>query len=234
MQNKIVLGANPSTRLEIKAGITRPIEALAALAGLIIVSPLLVLSALAIVISSRGPVLFRQPRVGRNGRRFVMYKLRTMRASQSGPQVTAGDDDRVTPVGRLLRKTKLDELPELWNVLKGDMSLVGPRPEVPRYVNLDDPAWRSVLVARPGLTDPMTLRLRNEEVLLTEIKGDREVFYRETLLPYKLKGYLGYLEARNWQTDVKVLLKTAAAVLFPDKTPPPTLLEISRSIEAGG
>lgn len=231
MQNKIVPATRPSTHLTVKSGIIRPIEALAALVSLIILSPLIALSALAIVISSRGSVLFRQQRVGRHGHGFVMYKLRTMRASQTGPQVTAGDDSRVTLVGRFLRKAKLDELPELWNVLKGDMSLVGPRPEVPRYVNLNDPAWQSVLAARPGLTDPMTLRLRNEEMLLTEVKGDREVFYRETLLPYKLKGYLGYLEARNWRSDVKVLYKTAIAVLFPDTTPPPTLVEISRSMQ---
>jgi lipopolysaccharide/colanic/teichoic acid biosynthesis glycosyltransferase len=155
-----------------------------------------------------------------------MYKLRTMTAASAGPQVTAGDDTRVTPIGKFLRKTKLDELPELWNILKGDMSLIGPRPEVPRYIDLEDPVWRLVLEARPGLADPMTLRLRNEEALLVEVEGDRERFYLETLLPFKLEGYLDYLQARSWRSDLKVLWQTVIVVAFPNKTPLPTLEEI--------
>ena len=149
-----------------------------------------------------------------------------MRVANSGPQVTAGDDVRITPVGKFLRKTKLDELPELWNVFKGDMSLIGPRPEVPRYVDLHDPMWCLVLEARPGITDPMTLRLRNEEALLIEVEGDRERFYMDSLLPFKLKGYLDYLQARSWRSDVKVLWQTVVAVAFPNKTSLPTLEEI--------
>ena len=155
-----------------------------------------------------------------------MYKLRTMTAASVGPQVTAGDDPRVTPIGKFLRKTKLDELPELWNILKGDMSLIGPRPEVPRYIDLDDPVWRLVLEARPGIADPMTLRLRNEEALLVEVEGDREQFYLETLLPFKLEGYLDYLQARSWRSDLKVLWQTIVAVALPYKAPLPTLEEI--------
>src|SRR5215471_4668235 len=154
----------------IKSGLPRQAEAVIALAGLVMVVPLIALAAIAIAVTSRGPVIFRQKRMGRKGRPFTMYKLRTMRVANSGPQVTAGDDVRVTPVGKFLRKTKLDELPELWNVLKGDMSLIGPRPEVPRYIDLEDPVWRLVLEARPGIADPMTLRLRNEEALLVEVK----------------------------------------------------------------
>jgi lipopolysaccharide/colanic/teichoic acid biosynthesis glycosyltransferase len=146
--------------------------------------------------------------------------------ANSGPQVTAGDDIRITPVGKFLRKTKLDELPELWNILKGDMSLIGPRPEVPRYVDLDDPMWRLVLEARPGITDPMTLRLRNEEALLVEVEGDRERFYLETLQPFKLEGYLDYLQTRSWRSDLKVLWQTIVAVVFPNKTSLPTLEEV--------
>ena len=148
------------------AGIPRPVEAVAALAGLIIAAPVLALAALGIAFTSRGRIIFRQSRVGQDGRIFVLYKFRTMRIGQVGIQVTAGDDSRVTYVGRLLRKTKMDELPELWNVLKGDMSLVGPRPEVPRYVDLNNSKWQRVLKVRPGITDPLTLRLRNEEELL--------------------------------------------------------------------
>jgi lipopolysaccharide/colanic/teichoic acid biosynthesis glycosyltransferase len=146
--------------------------------------------------------------------------------ANSGPQVTAGDDARVTPVGKFLRKTKLDELPELWNVLKGDMSLIGPRPEVPRYVDPNDPMWRLVLETRPGITDPMTLRLRNEEALLVEVKGDRERFYLEALLPFKLEGNLSYLQARSCWSDLKVLCQTIFAVAFPNKATLPTLEEI--------
>jgi lipopolysaccharide/colanic/teichoic acid biosynthesis glycosyltransferase len=210
----------------IKRGLPRQVEAVIALAGLVMVAPLIALAVIAIAVTSRGPVIFRQKRMGRKGRPFTMYKLRTMRVANSGPQVTAGDDVRVTPVGKFLRKTKMDELPELWNVLKGDMSLIGPRPEVPRYVDLADPMWRLVLEARPGITDPMTLRLRNEEALLVEVEGDRERFYLKTLLPFKLGGYLNYLQARSWWSDLKVLWHTIIAVAFPNKTPLPTLEEI--------
>jgi len=210
----------------IKSGLPRHIEAVIALAGLVMVAPLIALAAIAIAVTSRGPVIFRQKRMGRKGRPFTMYKLRTMRVTNSGPQVTAGDDTRVTPIGKFLRKTKLDELPELWNILKGDMSLIGPRPEVPRYIDLEDPVWRLVLEARPGITDPMTLRLRNEEALLVEVEGDRERFYIETLLPFKLEGYLDYLQARSWRSDLKVLWQTIVAVAFPYKAPLPTLEEI--------
>jgi lipopolysaccharide/colanic/teichoic acid biosynthesis glycosyltransferase len=197
-----------------------------ALAGLIFAAPLIGLSSLAILLGSPGPIIYRQTRVGRHGRLFVLYKLRTMRSSNAGPQVTAGDDARITRVGMLLRKTKLDELPELWNVFKGDMSLVGPRPEVPRYVNFDDPTWRRVLEVRPGITDPVTLRLRNEETLLAEVKGDREQFYLDTLQPFKLRGYLQYLQRRSLSNDVKILWQTAVTVLLPGKAPPPTRSEI--------
>jgi lipopolysaccharide/colanic/teichoic acid biosynthesis glycosyltransferase len=210
----------------IKKGLPRQTEAVIAMAALVIVAPLIALSAIMIAVTSRGPMIFRQRRMGRKGRPFTMYKLRTMRVANSGPQVTAGDDVRVTPVGKFLRKTKLDELPELWNILKGDMSLVGPRPEVPRYVDLDNPMWRLVLESRPGITDPMTLRLRNEEALLAEVKGDRERFYLETLLPFKLEGYLDYLRTRSWRSDLKVLWLTIVAVAFPHKAPLPKLEEI--------
>jgi lipopolysaccharide/colanic/teichoic acid biosynthesis glycosyltransferase len=210
----------------IKNGLPRQAEAAIALAGLVIVAPLIALTAIVIAVTSPGPVVFRQQRMGRKGQPFTMYKLRTMRMANSGPQVTAGDDIRITPVGKFLRKTKLDELPELWNILKGDMSLIGPRPEVPRYVDLDDPMWRLVLEARPGITDPMTLRLRNEEALLVEVVGDRERFYLETLQPFKLEGYLDYLQRRSWRSDLKVLWQTIVAVVFPNKTSLPTLEEV--------
>src|SRR5215475_10478318 len=225
-RRKMVINSEENGTASIKSGLPRQAEAAIALAGLVMVAPLIALAAIAVAVTSRGPVIFRQKRMGRKGRPFTMYKLRTMRVTNSGPQVTAGDDTRVTPIGKFLRKTKLDELPEFWNVLKGDMSLIGPRPEVPRYVDLGDPKWRLVLEARPGIADPMTLRLRNEEALLVEVEGDRERFYLETLLPFKLEGYLTYLQARSWRSDLKVLWQTVIAVAFPNKTPLPTLEEI--------
>jgi lipopolysaccharide/colanic/teichoic acid biosynthesis glycosyltransferase len=233
-RHKMVIDSEEHGTATIKNGLPRQAEAAIALLGLVMVAPLIALTAIVIAVTSRGPVIFRQKRMGRKGRPFIMYKLRTMRTANSGPQVTAANDARVTLVGKILRKTKLDELPELWNVLRGDMSLVGPRPEVPRYVDLEDPMWRLVLEARPGITDPMTLRLRNEEALLVEVKGDHERFYLETLLPFKLDGYLNYLQARSWRSDLKVLWQTILAVVFPNKTHPPTLEEIqSRAIKHG-
>jgi len=215
------------------AGIPRPVEAMAALAGLIIAAPVLALAALGIAFTSRGRIIFRQSRVGQGGRIFILYKFRTMRMGQVGPQVTAGDDSRITYVGRMLRKTKMDELPELWNVLKGDMSLVGPRPEVPRYVDLTNSKWQRVLKVRPGITDPLTLRLRNEEELLAKVKGDRERFYLGTLHPFKLRGYLEYLQRRSWQNDMRILWSTCLAVIFPNSASDPPMNEILACTKEG-
>ena len=196
-------------------GLPRWVDGLIAFLGLILTVPLIALSGLAIAISSGLPVLFRQTRVGRNGRTFELYKLRTMKPSSGGPQITSGNDARITRLGRILRHTKLDELPTLWNVLRGDMSLVGPRPEVPRFVNLADPIWQKVLSVRPGITDPVTLQLRSEADLLARIEGDTEQYYLNELQPSKLKGYVAYLETRTWRSDLQVLLRTFAAVVVP-------------------
>ncbi|MBN1630194.1 MAG: sugar transferase [Thermoleophilia bacterium] len=188
----------------------------ATLAGL---SPLLLAAGVAVKLDSRGPVLFRQTRMGRDGQPFRLIKLRTMRVENSGLAVTASDDPRITKVGRLLRRTKIDELPQLWNLVRGDISLVGPRPEVPDYVDLDDPVWQKVLTVRPGITDPVTLKLRNEEALLDSVPGDRDAYYRETLLPYKLQGNLRYLATRSWKTDASVILRTLWAITAPGTAP---------------
>jgi lipopolysaccharide/colanic/teichoic acid biosynthesis glycosyltransferase len=184
-----------------------------AAAGLAVASPLIAAGALAVLATSGRPAFFRQIRVGRGGKPFRLVKLRSMRNTEAGPRVTARGDDRVTPVGRLLRRSKLDELPELWNVLRGEMSFVGPRPEVPEYVDLDDTRWAEVLQARPGLTDPVTLALRDEEGLMESVEGDRELYYRETLQPRKLEGYRRYLERRTWRSDLGVIWNTIAALL---------------------
>jgi len=198
-------------------GLPRAFDVFLALIGLLLTSPLLVASAVTVALTSPGGVLFRQKRVGRHGHIFTLYKLRTMRSSEHGPQVTKGNDPRITSSGRFLRRTKLDELPTFWNVLKGDMAMVGPRPEVPRYVKLEDPVWQRVLAVRPGITDPVTLRLRSEERLLLHVEGDPEEYYLTELQPQKMKGYLDYLQARNWQTDLSVLWETLVAVLAPHR-----------------
>ena len=202
-----------------RPGLPRAFEFLLALAGLVIAAPVIALAAIGTILTSGFPVFFRQARMGRGGRPFTLIKLRSMKSSRGGPQVTARGDARVTPFGRFLRRSKLDELPELWNVLKGEMSFVGPRPEVPGLVDPANPLWSEVLEARPGLTDPVTVRLRDEEALLAGIDGgDREAFYRDSLQPFKLRGYCEYLRRRTWQSDVGVLWETVLAILWPSRS----------------
>lgn len=165
--------------------------------------------------ASPGPVIFRQVRVGRGGEPFVMYKFRTMRTdSGDGPSVTSRGDRRVTPVGAWLRSTKLDELPQLVNVLKGDMSLVGPRPELQVFVAEWDSASRDVILSvRPGITDPMTLSLRREEELLATV-DDPETYYRDVLLPQKVDAYVQYVRTRTLRGDLALLGRTLRDVVF--------------------
>lgn len=212
---------------KIRKGLPRWCDATIAFLGLIFAAPLIGLAGLAIALSSGRPIIFRQRRVGLHGKTFVLYKLRTMSLFTDGPQVTSSKDMRITKVGKFLRHTKLDELPTLWNVLIGDMSLVGPRPEVPRFVKLGDPTWKKVLTTKPGLTDPVTLRLRNEGQLLDQIKGDPERYYRDELQPSKLKGYVAYLEARDWRSDVHVLLRTVAAIVLPPDTSEVSMTDVA-------
>jgi len=196
----------------INSGIPRWLDVGIALVGLIIAAPVIAVLSLGIVMTSGLPVFFRQKRVGRDGRMFNLVKLRTMKPSLDGPQITRKGDERITQLGRFLRQTKLDELPPLWNVLRGDMALVGPRPEVPRYVQLNDPLWQTILKVRPGLTDPVTLRLRNEEDLLAHVE-DSETYYLNELQPAKLKGYIEYLHRRNCRSDLGLLYRTFAAII---------------------
>ena len=209
----------PGATQAVRPGLPRLIEIPIAAVGLVLLSPVLLVAALAIVVTSPGPAVFRQERVGRGGRAFALYKLRSMRLDSDGPSLTARIDARVTPVGRWLRRTKLDELPQLWNVVRGDMALVGPRPEVPRYANLADPRWRRILEVRPGLTDPLTLKLRDEEALFPAAPEERERFYLETLQPLKLAGYLEYLASRSAWSDLRVLLATLVAIARPRRAP---------------
>jgi lipopolysaccharide/colanic/teichoic acid biosynthesis glycosyltransferase len=204
---------------EPRPGLSRWIEVPLATLGLLVLSPVWLVAALAVVATSPGGAFFRQVRMGKDGRPFGLYKLRSMRMGGDGPLVTASTDDRITPVGRWLRRTKIDEIPQLWNVVLGDMALVGPRPETPRYTNLADPRWRRVLQVRPGITDPMTLKLRDEEALIPSAPEEVERFYVETLQPLKLAGYLDYLSRRSATMDLGVLLATAAAIIRPTRGP---------------
>ncbi len=169
--------------------------------GLLILSPLLVLIALYVGVKMRGgPVLFRQERIGKNGRRFTIYKFKTMEADNEGiPQVTTA--------GRMLRKYKLDELPELWNVLKGDMSFVGPRPDVPGYADLLEGNERRLLQLRPGITGPATMKYRNEESLLARQEDPLE--YNDRIIwPDKVRINLYYLDHYSFWKDIQMIFCT--------------------------
>lgn len=200
---------------------------MSSVAGLICLSPLLAAAAVVIKVSSRGPVLFRQKRMGMEGREFTLYKFRTMRQSGEGLKITTKGDARVTLAGRILRKTKIDELPQLLNVVKGDMALVGPRPEVREYVDLNPDLWAEVLRVKPGITDPVTLRLRNEEELLAR-SDDPQKFYREHLSVYKLNGYVRYIRSRSPWGDLKIIMRTLLGVAIPGMNPVPDMEEIYR------
>ncbi len=188
----------------------------AALAGvaLIALSPVLALIALAVVIEDGLPVLYRQKRIGKNGRPFMIFKFRTMRANTPGSAITAANDRRVTGVGGVLRKLKLDELPQLVNVLRGEMSLIGPRPEVPEYVDFENPLWRQVLGSPPGITDLATLAFRNEEEILGGVPNP-DAYYRSSILPAKLKLNVRYQQSRTFSRDLKLLWLTARYSFFP-------------------
>ncbi len=190
----------------------RLLDVVASGLGLVLLSPLFVLVALAIRLDTPGPVYYRAQRVGKDGKPFRLYKFRSMvaNADRRGPGITATGDTRVTRVGRFLRRTKIDELPQLINVLRGDMSLVGPRPEDPRYVVLYTQEQRRVLSVRPGITSAASLAYRHEEQLLAG--ADWETTYRNRVLPDKLAIDLAYLDRRTVVSDLKLIFRTIAAV----------------------
>jgi lipopolysaccharide/colanic/teichoic acid biosynthesis glycosyltransferase len=190
----------------------RLIDVAASLVGLFVISPILVTVGALIKLDSPGPVLHLAQRVGKGGRPFRLYKFRSMvvDAHRDGPGITPAGDRRITRVGRLLRRTKLDELPQLFNVLKGDMSLVGPRPEDPRYVRLYTAAQREVLRVRPGVTSAASLVYRHESSLLSG--GDWEKRYVDEILPHKLGIELDYLAHRTVVSDLALVLRTLLAL----------------------
>ena len=188
--------------------------AIASLA-LVVLAPLLLVAMAWVRIDSPGPVFFRQERVGRHGRLFRIHKLRTMRldAPARGPAITAHADDRVTRAGRWLRRYRIDELPQLIDVLRGDMSLVGPRPEVPRFVALyPDDLRAKVLAVRPGITDPASLEFVDEGELLAG-SSDPERAYVEVILARKLRRQADYVEQATWRSDLVVMARTLRVLL---------------------
>ena len=192
----------------------RLIDIVASGLGLVILSPLFLVVAIWIKLDSPGPVFFRQVRVGRYNKDFRILKFRTMRVgSDKGSQITIGGrDPRVTRAGYWLRKFKIDELPQLINVFIGDMSLVGPRPEVRRYVNLYTPEQMHVLDVRPGITDAASIKFRNESEFLKQAE-DPEKHYIEVIMPMKLDLYLQYVNCHSFKGDIRLILETLWTVI---------------------
>lgn len=178
--------------------------------------PVMLLIAFAVFMLSGPPIFFTQDRIGRFGRPFPIYKFRTMSLREPGQRVldiTVGGDSRITVIGRYLRKTKLDELPQLWNVLRGDMRLVGPRPEVPRFVALYTPEQRRVLTLHPGITDPASLAFLDEERVLSDA-ADPERHYIEEIMPAKITAALRYAEQSTMCSDLSLILETVRRTFF--------------------
>lgn len=180
--------------------------------ALVILSPLFLIISLAIKVSSPGPVFYRASRVGREGTLFRLYKFRSMvvDADKSGPGITTAHDKRITPIGKFLRRSKLDELPQLLNVFRGEMSFVGPRPEDQRYVTLYTPEQRGVLTVRPGLTSLASVCYRHEEALL--IGANWEDVYIHQIMPEKLAIDLEYIQRANIIYDLRIILRTFVAL----------------------
>ena len=183
-------------------------DRLAALGGLLLLWPVLLVCAILIRIKMPGgPVIFKQRRVGQYGQLFTMYKFRTMKVNHSGSTVSVQGESRITPLGAKLRKYKLDELPELWNVLIGDMSLVGPRPDVPGYADKLEGEDRRILLLKPGITGVASLKYRNEEELLAE-QNDPQKYNDEVLFPDKVKINIEYLDNWSFGFDIKIITYT--------------------------
>jgi lipopolysaccharide/colanic/teichoic acid biosynthesis glycosyltransferase len=198
-------------------------------AGLLFLAPLLAGVALVIMLDDGPPVFFTQTRIGRKGKPFRIWKFRTMRSGSPGSVITAAGDDRITRAGARLRKYKLDELPQLFNVFKGDMCLVGPRPEVPQHVRVEAAEWQTVLHVKPGITDLATLLYRDEELILGA-SGDPDTFYRESVLPAKLLLNIAYLVSRSFLLDLKLIFLTIRSSFFAESLDPDL---IKRTFGAG-
>lgn len=192
----------------------RALDLAVSVPALIALSPLLCIIAALVKAGSPGPVFYAQERIGRRGRPFSLYKFRTMvtGADTSGPAVTSSGDSRVTPLGRTLRKWKLDELPQLWNVVRGDMSLVGPRPEVRKYTDIFRDDYSKILEISPGITDYAALEFRDEEEVLARYP-DAEEAYTSVVLPEKIALYRQYLRDMGLNADLKIIFRTIREVI---------------------
>lgn len=210
----------------------RIFDAAIASIALVALTPLFAVIALLIKITSRGPIFYRQARVGRSGRIFQLTKFRSMivNSERKGLLITSAGDRRVTPFGRILRRSKMDELPQFWNVVRGEMSLVGPRPEVPLYVDVYSVEQREVLTIRPGITDPASIAYRDEEKVLAG-KSDPDLYYRQVVLPHKIDLNREYLKRLSFSYDLWLLLRTVAIVAFP-KLPVRGLMGSAKEIPA--
>lgn len=183
--------------------------------GIIIISPILIIVAFFIKLQMPGPVFFIQTRIGKGGKEFRLLKFRTMlvKPKTSEGSFDAGDQSRITALGKVLRKTKLDEIPQLINVLKGDMSLVGPRPEVKKWTAVYPDQWEIVHQVRPGITDNASIEFRNEEELLAQSSNPEET-YRDIILPRKLELYINYVNHHSFWGDLMIILRTIQTIII--------------------
>jgi len=187
----------------------RIFDIVATLFGGVLLLPITIVIVLWIKLSSRGPLFYVQKRVGKNFKEFDLYKFRSMivDADKVGPSVTSGDDPRITKVGRIIRRTKIDELPQLLNVLKGNMSLVGPRPEVMKFVEAKKDAYQKILSVKPGITDNAAIEFRDEETIMEQYE-EKEQAYIEIVLPQKIELYYHYIDTISFANDIRLILKT--------------------------
>lgn len=199
-------------RAQVGSMVKRGFDIIVSVIGVVILLPVLAIIALIVRLDSPGPVLYRATRVGRDGQAFKLYKFRSMiaNADQEGPGITTAGDTRITRVGRVLRRTKLDELPQLINVLRGEMSLVGPRPENPHYVGFYTPVQQEVLKVRPGITSPASVQYHHEETFLRG--ADWETRYIHEIMPAKLLLDLDYVRNPSVRRDIAILFRTIAAI----------------------
>ncbi len=191
----------------------RLFDVVATIIGIILLVPIIIPIIIWIKLSSKGSLFYIQKRVGKDFKEFDLYKFRSMveDADKIGISVTSGDDKRITKVGKILRKTKIDELPQLLNVLKGDMSLVGPRPEVYRYVEYKKDEYIKVLSVQPGITDNAAIQYRDEESILKQYE-DKEEAYLDIILPQKIKLYYTYIDNISFINDIKLILQTLKVI----------------------
>jgi len=188
----------------------RIFDFVSAFLGLLFLLPLLVLVALIIKVSSKGDVFYVQSRIGKSFKPFNLYKFRSMKEAK-GLSITSKDDPRITSIGKFIRKTKIDELPQLLNVIKGEMSLVGPRPEVEKYVYIQEEAYRDILKVKPGITDLAAIEFRDEEEVLSQYEDKEEAYIKE-IQPKKIALYNQYLKMISLQGDVKIILQTLKVI----------------------